>query len=99
MLESGQHGARITLVFLTIQGEGVPAMTVRAAEEGKALQQARCTTAATEEELVRPWTCAAIRLLTSVCVASCHRLGLMTHLSFVHRKPKKIKRVFFVRKW
>ena len=80
-------GIRKTLVFLTMPGDGVPAMAARVAAEGEALQQARCTTTSTEEEGVRPWTCAATLFLTSVRVASCNRLGKLTHLSFAQGKP------------
>src|SRR5215813_14101576 len=76
--------------FSGAPGDGAPSMAARLAEEGEALQQARCTTTSTEDALVRPWTCAATRLLTSVRVASCHRLGHMTHISFAQRKSKKI---------
>jgi hypothetical protein len=40
---------------------------------------------------------AETRLLTSVRVSSCNRLGQMTHISFAHRKPKKVNQVFLVR--
>ena len=59
-------GTRKTLVFLTMPGDGVPSMVARVAYEGEALQQARCTTTSTEEEGVRPWTCADTLFLTPV---------------------------------
>src|SRR6516225_9314500 len=39
-------------------------------------------------ELVWPWTCATTRLLTSVRVSSCHRLGQMTHLTLSRSQDK-----------
>ena len=75
----------------------MPAMAARVAEEGEALQQARCTTTSTEDKGVRPWTCAATLFLTSVRVSQCNRPGHMTHISFAQGKPHRIGTLVFVR--